>query len=480
VSDIHVLAVDLGAESGRIIRVSFDGTQLSQEELHRFPNTPVCIRDTLYWDVLRLWHEIHTTLDAVGKDAAGVGVDTWGVDFALLDRDGNLLANPVHYRDSRTDGMYEWVFKRVPRRMIFERTGIQFMILNTLYQLASLVAHNSPLLDSADTLLTFPSLLNYWLCGDKTCEFTHVTTTQAYNPRTGDWDHETLETLGFPTRILPEICQPGIRIGDYKGLPVILPATHDTACAVVTVPAQTPNFAYVSSGTWSLLGLEVTEPVINDASYAANVTNEGGMGGTFRFLKNIMGLWLAQQCQKTWSKEGTDYDYDQLTALAQAAEPFRSLVDPDDDTFLPPGDMPARIRDFCRRTGQPEPETVGQFMRTIYESLALKYRYALEQLLILTGRTVDRLHIIGGGARSHLLSQMAADATGRIVIAGPYEGTALGNALVQLIALGHLESVAQARAVVSQSADIRQYEPHHTPAWEDAYERFKTLLPSST
>lgn len=472
----HVLAVDLGAESGRVMRIGFDGEAFHLEEVHRFANTPVWVRGTLYWDALRLWHEIHTTLDAHRADAASVGVDSWGVDFALLDRTGDLLANPVHYRDGRTEGMMDWVFERVPRRTIFERTGIQFMPINTLYQLASLVQANSPLLEAAETLLTLPDLFHYWLTGQRGCEFTHATTTQCYNPRRGDWDRATLDTLGVPLGLLAPIRGPGTRLGDHDGLPVILPAAHDTGCAVAAVPAQTPDFAYLSSGTWSLLGLEVHGPVINDGAYAANVTNEGGYGDTFRLLKNIMGLWLAQQCQRTWEREGLAYTYGQLAALAGEAEPFRSLVDPDDPTFLPPGDMLGRIRDFCQASGQPVPATPGQVMRTIYESLALKYRYVLDQLLALTGRRVERLHIIGGGARSELLCQMAANATRREVIAGPYEATALGNGLIQLITLGEIESVADARAIISRLPEIARYEPQDATPWSEAYDRFTTIM----
>src|SRR5690606_32767052 len=329
----------------------FDGSQFQFEEIHRFPNTPVQIRGTLHWNVLRLWHEITTGIHAAGQDIAGIGVDTWGVDYALLDRDGNLLANPVHYRDSRTDGMPEWVFERVPRRTVFERTGIQFMVINTLYQLASMVRYQSPLLDIAATLLPIPDLFNYWLSGARSAEFSHASTFQCYNPRSGGWDYETLQAVGFPTDILPPIIQPGTHIGDYNGIPVIAPACHDTGSAVVGVPTTTPDFAYLSSGTWSLIGLEVKEPVINDAAYTANVTNEGGAYGTFRLLKNVMGLWLAQQCRATWQQQGTDYSYEELTNNAMQAEPFRSLIDPDAPEFLPPGDMPARIRAFCQRTG---------------------------------------------------------------------------------------------------------------------------------
>ncbi|NDJ63353.1 MAG: rhamnulokinase, partial [Chloroflexi bacterium] len=402
-SDRQVIAVDLGAESGRVAKVGFDGSRLHLNEVHRFPNIPVRVEDRLYWDVLRIWHEITTGIDFAGPDVSALGVDSWGVDIALLDRDGRLLANPLHYRDTgRTDESMNYVFERVPRRMVFERTGIQFMVINGLYELANLARANSPLLDAAGTLLTIVDLFNYWLSGSRTCEFTHLTTVQVYNPRAHDWDRETLGAIGVPLEILPEIVHPGTQIGTYNNIPVITPACHDTGSAVVAVPTTTHDYAYLSSGTWSLLGVEVNEPIINDAAYAANVTNEGGVGGTYRLLKNVMGLWLAQQCRATWQTEGMTYDYAELTRQAVDAEPFRSFVDPDDLLFLPPGDMPGRIREFCQRTNQPIPETVGQVMRTVYESLALKYRYVLDKLIALSGHPVERLHIIGGGTQNLL------------------------------------------------------------------------------
>jgi rhamnulokinase len=476
----RVLAVDLGAESGRVIQVAFDGQQFEQEEIHRFPNVPVTAGGTLYWDVLRLWGDISTGIHKAAPGASAVGVDTWGVDFALLDRNGVLLSNPVHYRDGGKNGMFEWVFERVPRRTVFERTGIQFMILNGLYQLASLVHAKSPLLDAAETLVTIADLFNYWLSGTRGCEFTMATTLQTVNPRSNAWDVETLTACAIPTRLFPNIVAPGTCIGDYRGIPVITPACHDTGSAVVAVPTTTPDYAYISSGTWSLIGLEVDQPVINDESYAANITNEGGVDGTFRLLKNVMGLWLVQQCRATWRAAGSDYSYDQLAVEAAQAVPFRSLIDPDDPIFLPPGDMPARIRAFCQKTGQPAPESVGEIIRTVYDSLALKYRFVLEHLIRLTGRSVERIHIIGGGSQNALLNQMTADATGRLVIAGPTEATALGNAIVQLIALGQLDSVAQARAILSRTLNTTHYEPDQslTAAWDEGYERFKPLVQS--
>jgi rhamnulokinase len=470
-SECHVIAVDLGAESGRVMDICFDGQRLTQTEVRRFNNTPVCVRNTLYWDILRLWHEIQTGIDQV--QASSIGIDTWGVDFGLLDRDGLLLGNPVHYRDARTNGLMDWVFERVPRATLFERTGIQFMQLNTLYQMASLVKNNSPLLANAQTYLSVPDLLTYWLSGELGCEFTHATTTQMVNPRMGQWDTETMKALGIPAHIFPEIIPPGSRLGTYKGMQVIVPTTHDTASAVVAVPTRTENFAYLSSGTWSLLGLEVPQPIINEAVAAANVTNEGGYQNTFRFLQNVVGLWIIQQCRVTWAAAGTEYSYDQITTQAAEAEPFRSLIDPDAPDFLTPGDMPARIRAFCRKTNQPEPETVGQITRTVFESLALKYRITLDTLVTLANKPIDRLHIIGGGGRNKLLCQMTADATGRDVVVGPYEATALGNAIVQFITLGEIENLAQAREILSYTQEQIQYKPEQS--WDDILPRFLSL-----
>ena len=473
---VRVLAVDLGAESGRVLRIAYDGERLTSEDLHRFPNNPVMAGDTLYWDALRLWHEIQQGLALGLEGAAGIGVDAWGVDFALLDGDGRLVSNPVHYRDARTNGMAEWVFERVPKRVIFERTGIQHMHINSLFQIASLVRWNSPALRSTTTAVSMPDLFNYWMTGTIGWEFTHATTTEFYNPRAKTWDFETLDAIGVPTSWFPQILQPGAKIGEYKGLPVILPPTHDTGSAVAAIPAVDEHFAYISSGTWSLIGLEVTGPIITDAACEANVTNEGGPYGTFRYLKNVMGLWLAQQSRATWRAQGHEYSYDDLTHAAEAAEPFRSLIDPDAIEFLPPGDMPERVRAFCRETGQPVPESVGQVMRAIYESLALKYRWALDRMVATSGKRVDVMHVIGGGSRSALLCQMTANAIGRPVVAGPAEATALGNALVQLITLGELPSLAAAREVVARSSQLVRYEPQEQAGWDAVYARFECLI----
>ncbi len=473
----QVIAIDLGAESGRVMRVDFDGEQLQLHEIHRFLNTPVQASGTLYWDVLRQWHEIQQGIRQCGKDVSSLGVDTWGVDFALFDNNGQLLANPMHYRDSTINAaLMEEVFETVPRRELFERTGIQFMPLNGLYRIAHMARTNSPVLRSASLFLTIADVFNYWLSGSRTCEFTHVTTQQMFNPRLKDWDRESLTSLGIPTSILPEIVQPGTRIGEYEGIPVIAPATHDTGSAVVAVPTTNRNYAYLSSGTWSLLGLEVDEPIINDAAYEANLTNEGGFDGKYRLLKNIAGMWLIQQCRRTWKEEGRDLEYGQLAALSHDAKPFQSLIDPDDASFIAPGDMPSRIREYCQRTGQPVPQTDGEITRCIYESLALKYRLVLELLTNVSGQQVEVLHIIGGGSKNALLNQMTADATGLCVIAGPTEATAIGNALVQLISLGELAGLDDARTLLSKSADTQEYQPQNQSSWDEPFDRFKRLL----
>jgi len=472
----QVMAIDLGAESGRALQVVYDGQRLAMHDIHRFPNVAVSVRGTLYWDVLRLWHDIQEGIHKLRNDSLSVGVDTWGVDFTLLDAHGDLLANPVHYRDSGKHGAMEWVFERVPRRTLFERTGIQFIVLNGLYQLAHMRRSASPLLDRVGTAFCMADLFHYWLSGQRVSEFTIATTTQCYNPRHQSWDTETAQALGLPAQAFPPIVQPGTRLGDYEGLPVIAPCSHDTASAVVAVPSTHANIAYISSGTWSLVGMETDAPIITEEAYQANVTSEGGYAGTFRLLKNVMGLWLAQQCRAAWRAEGQDYDYAALAQAAEAAPPFTALIEPDDIRFLPPGDMPARIRQFCRETEQPEPQSVGQVMRVVYESLALKYRYVIDQLRHLAGRPIEQVHIIGGGARNALLCQMTADAIGCPVVAGPVEATALGNAIVQFISLGVLSDVQQARATLSQDTELRTYAPHHTQAWQAAYERFRPFV----
>lgn len=453
--------------------LSFDGRAIALREVHRFPNIPVQTPQRLHWDVLRLWQEITVGIEKV--DAAAIGVDCWGVDYALLDSAGELLANPVHYRDPRTNGAMEWAFERMPRREIFDRTGIQFLQFNGLFQLAASIRDGSPLLEQATTLLTIADLFNYWLTGSKTCEYTEATTLQLCNAHTGDWDRAITAAIGIPD-ILAPIVQPGTKLGSYQGTDVIAPACHDTGSAVVAVPATSEHVAYLSSGTWSLLGMELQAPILSDAAYAANVTNEGGYENTYRFLKNIMGLWVVDQCRATWKAAGKDYSFDQLAAMVQSVDPFKTLIEPDDPTFLPPGDMPARVIDYCRRHGQALPESDAELIAAVYVSLAYKYRFVLEQLIAVSGHSVDRLHIIGGGSKNALLNQMTANAIGLPVIAGPAEATATGNAIVQLIAIGELRDVAEARAMLSESTELVLFEPNDRATWDANYERFRDLL----
>ncbi len=463
-----VLAVDLGAESGRVMAVHFDGQSLALEELHRFPNMVIEVGGTLHWDFLRLWHDIKTGIEK-GKahHPASIGVDTWGVDFGLLDAQGELIGNPVNYRDSRTDGMMEQVFSKVPRSEVFAQTGIQFMPINTLYQMMSLVANASPQLDIAQTFLTAPDLINYWLTGAKVCEFSNATTTQLYNPVTQGWATEMMDTLGIPSQIFPEIVQPGTNLGMYEGVPIIAPACHDTGSAVAAVPTQTANYAYISSGTWSLVGLEVPEAIVSEEALAVNATNEGGVYSTFRLLKNVMGLWVVQQCRATWAAAGQEYDYDELVGLAEKAPGLRSIIPATDPMFLSPGDHPQLIRDYCAQTGQPIPETPGAVIRCVLDSLALAYRNVLQQLLTLSRQQADVIHIVGGGTQNTLLNQLTADATGITVLTGPIEATVIGNALVQLISLGELDDLSQARQLVAEMGELQRYEPQNTTAWDD-------------
>ena len=471
-----VLAVDLGAESGRVMAVHFDGQRLDSEVLHRFDNPVTRIHGTYYWDVLHLWRSIQHGIAASREhQPASLGLDTWGVDFGLFDEQGTLLSNPVMYRDSRTDGMMDAVFARCSRREVFEQTGIQFMQINTLYQLMSLVESGSPLLDAAHTLLTMPDLFNYWLTGERVGEFTIGTTTQMLNPRTRTWATDMLKKIGIPTHILPEVVMPGTRLGTYDGIPVIAPGAHDTASAVAAVPAQTPHYAYISSGTWSLIGLEVPQAVISDATYAANLTNEGGVQDTYRLLKNVTGLWLLQQCRATWADKGAEYSYADLVRLAEDSPPLQSLFNVDDDRFLTPGDHPQRIRDLCAETGVTAPQTHGAMVRAVLESLALRYRMVLEQLAEVSGQSIEAIHIVGGGSQNTLLNQLTADATGIPVITGPVEATVLGNAAVQLIALGELANVAEARQLIAGMGVTRTYLPQQSAAttdrWREHYAR---------
>ena len=472
-----VLAIDLGAESGRVMAVHYDGAGLQLEELHRFPNGPVDVRGTFYWDFLRLWSEIKTGIEkGASHNPAGIGVDTWGVDFALLDRDGRLLSNPVHYRDKRTEGIMETVFAVVPKADIFARTGIQFMRINTLFQIMSMVQAASPILQAAETFLMAPDLLNYWLTGEIASEYTAATTSQMLNAGSRSWDTDLMASLNIPTHLFPTVVPPGTKLGAYNNIPVIAPATHDTGSAVAAVPTQTADYCFISSGTWSLIGLETRKPYLGAGALAANVTNEGGIYGTLRLLQNATGLWIVQQCRAAWCQQGLDYSYAQLVELALAAAPFNSFINVNDPIFLPPGDHPRLVQDYCAHTGQPIPSNPGAIIRAVLQSLALTYRITLDKLLAVSGRTADVIHIVGGGNQNELLNQMTADATGRPVLAGPIEATVIGNALVQLITLGELRDINEGRELVANMKPWRRYEPQGTTVWDEAALHRATLL----
>ena len=489
------LGVDLGAESGRVMAGLWNGKSMRLEEVHRFPNGPVEIGGTLRWDVLRLWSEIQAGLAAAalqyGKAVRSVGVDTWGVDFVLLSKSNEVLGQPFHYRDARTRGMMARAFKRVPRAEIFAATGLQFMELNTLYQLLATRRNNPELLEAADCLLMMPDFFHWCLSGARVAEFTDATTTQFFDPIKGDWSRKLLRRFELPTKMLPEIVPPGTRLGsllDSVGhqtglnrIDVIAPASHDTGSAVAAVPAaQTGErtWAYLSSGTWSLMGLELSKAQLSQRVLEFNLTNEGGVDGTYRLLKNISGLWLVQQCKRAFESTGKKLEYLHLVRLAKAAPRLRSLINPDDPKFMNPPDMPAAIRQFCHETGQPAPGSEGALVRCALESLALKYQTVLQCLEEVGGKRVEVIHIVGGGSRNELLNQFTADACQRPVLAGPVEATVLGNVLLQARACGEFDSLSDLRAVVRDSYDVRTFElePTTAGAWQEARARFAELL----
>jgi rhamnulokinase len=487
----NFLAVDLGASSGRVLLGRWDGSRFQLVEMHRFANGPVNVLGHLHWDGLRLWSEIQDGLarsaSQIGAPLSGIGVDTWGVDFALLDRAGGLLGDPYHYRDSRTEAIPEQVFRKVSRDRIYQRTGIQFMQINTLFQLYSMVQGADPQLEMANALLMMPDLFHYWLTGQIAAEYTIASTSQMLDCQEQAWAVDMLSEIGIPESILPGIVPPGTLIGDLRPevrdeigvrqkVPVIAPGSHDTASAVAAIPELDKDSVYVSSGTWSLIGIETTQPVINERALALNFTNEGGVDGTIRLLRNMAGLWLLQESRRRWQAEGRPSAWDELLALAESAVPLRSLVDPDAPDFLSPRDMPGSIRDYCRRTGQPEPAEVGEVVRCCLESLALKTRWVLEALESLVGRRLPVIRLVGGGCRNRLLCQFTADACGRPVVAGPVEATALGNIMMQAISSGHLGNLSEGRQAVADSIERRTYEPRSGVSWQAAYERLKGLL----
>lgn len=488
---LRMLAFDLGAESGRVILGTLDADRLSLDEVYRFPNEPVELPDGLHWDVLRLFHEIKRGLSLAiaryGCGIASLGIDTWGVDFGLLGEGDVLLGNPYHYRDHRTDGILEEAFRILPKQEIFRRTAVQFLPFNSLYQLW-VWSRTAPLLvRQARTFLMMPDLFNFFLTGQKLNEFTNATTTQMYDPVARTWSREILSAFNLPEHIFSPPRLPGTIIGGLRSavarevgltqdLPVVAVASHDTASAVGAVPSDVPDYAYISSGTWSVVGTDITEPIINDATEAYGFSSCGGVGGTFCLLKNVMGLWLVQQCRRSFDRDGSRLSYDELTEMAAAAKPLTSVVDPDADAFLNPDDMPKAIQQYCKEHGQLVPQTRGEIVRCALESLALKYRWVLEKMEIALGKRLRVIHIVGGGTRNALLCQLTADATGRPVFAGPVEGTATANTLVQAMALGKIRTLYEVRKIVRRSFDLTPYEPRPNEAWDRAYKRFVTLL----
>lgn len=480
----RVLAFDFGASSGRAIIGCFDGDKITLEEVHRFSNDPVSVGGTVYWDVLRLFYEIKQGI-IKAKIAGGfdsIGIDTWGVDFGLIDSEGKLMENPVHYRDARTAGLVDEAFKTMPKEKLYGITGIQFMELNTLFQLISLKKYRPWMLERADKMLFMPDLFGYMLTGKMCAEYSIASTSQLIDLDKRTWSKEILDAFGIKESVFAPLVQPGTVLGELSKeiceecgvdpVPVISVCGHDTQSAITSVPCVDGDFAFLSSGTWSLFGTELDKPIVNETSMNINITNEGGFDGSTGFLKNIIGLWLIQESRRQWKREGKEYSYADLEKLALAAEPFKCFIDPDAPEFVPHGNIPERVREFCRKTGQYVPETVGEIMRCIYESLAMKYRLTFEKLRECTERDYPVIHVIGGGTKDGLLCQMTANSCDRTVKAGPIEATVMGNVAVQLMSDGSVKNIGQARKIVADSSELKTFEPKDTDKWAGAYENF--------
>lgn len=486
--NVKVLALDFGASSGRAIVGTFDGEKISLKEIHRFTNDPVILVDTMYWDVLRLFHDIKTGLIKAKQEGKiqSLGIDTWGVDFGLLDKNGKLLENPVHYRDARTKGMMEKVFSKIDKEKLYNVTGNQFMELNTIFQLMAIKEQQPELLDRAETMLLMPDLLNYFLSKEKCTEYTIASTTQLLDAKSKKWSSEIIENLNLPKNIFTNIVQPGTKIGKLSkeiseelgidSIDVIAVAGHDTQSAMVAVPTQEEDFIFLSCGTWSLLGTELAEPIINETSAKLNITNEGGAANKTSFLKNIIGLWLIQESRRQWIREGKEYGFGELEQMASKVGKIDSFIDTDNEEFIPAGNVPKRIREYCERTGQYVPQNEAEIVRCIDQSLAIKYRYALEQIEASTGKKYQAINIIGGGIQSKLLCQLTANVCGRKVIAGPVEATVMGNIALQLIALGEIKDIKEAREVIANSENVTVYEPQNDEDWDAIYTKVKESL----
>ena len=494
------LAIDMGASSGRHVVGHFDGAKLELEELYRFENGPTEMLDSYYWNLAGLWNDVQKGLVVAGSkygdSISSVGVDTWGVDFLLIGPRGEFLGMPYCYRDPRTDGMMEKAFATVSRDDIFAQTGLQFMQFNSLYQLLAMKERQSPFFDHAARFLMMPDLFHWLLSGEMSNEFTDSTTTQCFDPQTNDWAWDLLKRFNIPASLFHKVSPPGTILGTLRGpvakrsgltgTKVVLPGSHDTASAVMAVPTSAKtgetNWAYISLGTWALMGLESPRPIVNTTVSGFNFTNEGGVGGTTRVLKNICGLWLLQECRRVWNEQGKrnssgeSLSWNDITRMTSAAPSLTSFIDPDARDFLSPTDMPEAIRSFTKRTGQVVPENDGTIARVALESIAMKFRQVLGQCQEISGQKVETLHIVGGGIQNTLLCQAAADATGCRVVTGPIEATAIGNIMMQAVASGDVADIQQARAVIRNSFDVVEYEPRNTAQWNDAFERFMKLM----
>lgn len=484
----QVLAFDFGASSGRAILGTFDGEKITLKEIHRFSNDPVKVGHTFYWDVLRLFHEIKQGILKAKQygNIDSIGIDTWGVDFGLIDEKGYLLENPVHYRDERNAGMVEKARKYMSKAEIYDRTGIQFMDFNTLFQLLSIRLNRPELLERTHKLLFMPDLFAYMLTNQMTSEYSIATTSQMVNIDSQKWDTELLDAMKIPSRILCDIVPSGTKTGHIRRslreelgvdkIPVIAVCGHDTQSAITAIPSESKDFAFISSGTWSLFGTELDEPVVNEKAQKLNVTNEGGYNFTTAFLKNICGLWLIQESRRQWIREGKEYSYAELEKEALGAEPFKCFIDPDAPDFVAMGDMPERVREFCRKTNQYVPETVGEVMRCIYESLAMKYKFVLDGIEDCTNKKYDRIHVMGGGTKDTFLCALTASSCNRTVYAGPIEATVLGNVAVQLMASGDIKDIAEARKIIAKGENLKVYEPVDADKWEEAYKDFVKIV----
>ena len=483
------IAVDLGAESGRVMLAAVSDEKLTFEEIHRFGNGPIEENDSLRWDFDKLFSEIKLGIGKAAKQAgapvAGIGVDSWGVDFGLLDEKGKLLEKPYNYRDKRTNDMMEKAFELMDKREIYEHTGLQFMQFNSIYQLLAARISNSPALAKAKTLIFIADLVSYYLCGEMFAEYSLASTSQLMHMGTGQWSKEVFEKLSLPLDIMPEVVKPGTVVGKLtdkiaselgcEQIPVIAIGSHDTASAVVAVPGGDNNWAYFSSGTWSLIGVEVPEAIINDQTFEFPFTNEGGAENTIRLLKNIMGLWIVQECRRQWQREGTELNYNEITSMAEKAVPFAAYINPDDTSFFAPGDMPKRVSQYLEKTGQKTTDDKGQLIRIVLESLAFRYKEVIEKAEAVTDTKLDCIHIVGGGIQNELLCQFTANATGKQVITGPIEATAIGNILMQAKATGQIASLAEARKLVAKSVELKEYQPADAKLWQQKYEQFAEL-----